>query len=100
MSGRRRRFSAEFKVEAAYWVINTGRPVAEVARELTLGDALLAGWVRAERARIEARIRTEVELAELLRLRKQVSELEKDNAFLGKVSAYFAANPPKRSDLL
>ena len=87
MSGRRRRFSAEFKVEAAHRVIDTGRPVAEVARELTLGDALLAGWVRAERA-------------ELLRLRKQVSELEKDNAFLGKVSAYFAANPPRRSDLL
>ena len=106
MSGRRRRFSAEFKVEAAHRVIDTGRPVAEVVRELTLGDALLAGWVRAERARMEAAKGTElepltgVERAELLRLRKQVSELEKDNAFLGKVSAYFAANPPKRSDLL
>ena len=43
---------------------------------------------------------TGVERAELLRLRKQVSELERDNAFLGIVSAYFAANPPKRSDLL
>jgi hypothetical protein len=45
MSGRRRRLSAEFKVEAAHRVIDTGRPVAEVARELTLGDALLAGGV-------------------------------------------------------
>ena len=106
MSGRRRRFSAEFKVEAAHRVIDTGRPVAEVARELTLGDALLTIWVRAERARMEAAKGTELEpltgaeRAELLRLRKQVSELEKDNAFLGKVSAYFAANPPRRSDLL
>ena len=38
------------------------------------------------------------ERAELARLRKQVVDLEKDVAFLGKVSAYFAANPPKRSD--
>ena len=87
MSGRRRRFTAEFKVETAHQVIDTGRSVAEVAWELTLGDALLAGWVRAERA-------------ELLRLHKQFSELEKDKTFLGKVSAYSAANPPKRSDLL
>ncbi len=54
MSGRRRRFSTECRDEAAHGVIDTGRPVAVVARELTLGDALLAGWVRAERARIEA----------------------------------------------
>lgn len=41
MSGRYRRFSAEFKVEAAHRIIDTGGPVAEVSRELTLGDALL-----------------------------------------------------------
>ena len=31
------------------------------------------------------------ERAELLRLRRQVGELEKDNVFLVKASAYFAA---------
>ncbi|MFC3439590.1 hypothetical protein ACFOS0_36420, partial [Nocardia seriolae] len=36
------------------------------------------------------------ERAELLRLRKQVSELEKDNAFLVKASAYFAAMQKNR----
>jgi len=57
MSGRRRRFSVDFKVEAAHRVIDTGRSVAEVGRELMLGDALFAGWVRAERARMEAGMR-------------------------------------------
>ena len=71
MSGRRRRFSDEFKVEAAHRVIDSGRPVSEVARESTIGKPLLGGWVRAERA-------------ELLRLRKQVVEQEKDLVFLGK----------------
>ena len=42
MSGRRRRFSAEFKVEAADRVIDFEGSVAEVAREFTLGAALLA----------------------------------------------------------
>ncbi len=77
MSGRRR-FSAEFKVEAAHRVIDSGRPISEVARELTIGEPLLGGWVRAERARMEAAKGTELEpltgaeRADLLCLRKQV----------------------------
>ena len=50
-------------------------------------------WVGAERRRMEAAKGTEdepltpVERAELVRLRKQVAELQKDNEFLGKASA-------------
>jgi transposase-like protein len=39
------------------------------------------------------------ERAELVRLRRQVAEQEKDLAFLGKATAYFASKPPKQSDL-
>jgi transposase-like protein len=39
------------------------------------------------------------ERAELVRLRRQVAEQEKDLAFLGKAAAYFASNPPKQRDL-
>jgi transposase len=105
MSGRRK-YSAEFKVEAAHRVIDSGRSVSEVARELTIGEMSLGRWVRDERARMEAAKGTELEpltgaeRAELMRLRKQVHELSRDNEFLGKASAYFAANPPKRSDSL
>ena len=105
MSGRRK-YSAEFKVEAAHPVIDSGRSVSEVARELTIGEMSLGRWVRDERARMEAAKGTELEpltgaeRAELMRLRKQVHELSRDNEFLGKASAYFAANPPKRSDSL
>ena len=54
-------------------------------------------WVKDERRRIAAaEVHGEkpleaAERAELLRLRRQVAELEKDNAFLVKASAYFAA---------
>jgi transposase-like protein len=37
--------------------------------------------------------------AELVRLRRQVAEQEKDLAFLGKAAAYFASGPPKQRDL-
>lgn len=36
---------------------------------------------------------------ELLRLRRQVAEQEKDLAFLGKAAAYFAAKPPSKNGL-
>jgi transposase len=104
MSASRRKFTTEYKVEAAHRVIDSGRSIAEVARELNVGEQSLGTWVRDERRRIEASKGTELEpltgaeRAELLRLRRQVAELEKDNAFLGKASAYFASNPPKRSD--
>jgi transposase-like protein len=39
------------------------------------------------------------ERAELLRLRRDVAEKDKDLAFLGKAAAYFASNPPKQRDL-
>jgi len=100
----RRKFTAEFKVQAAHRVIDSGRSVAEVARELNVGEQSLGGWVRDERRRMAAVQGTErepltaAERAELTGLRKQVGELEKDLAFLGKAAAYFAANPPKRSD--
>ena len=102
----RRKFSTEFKVEAAHRVIDSGRPVAQVARELSVSELSLGRWVRDERVRIEAAKGTELEpltgaeRAELLRLRKQVYELTRDNEFLGKSAAYFASNPLKRSGLL
>lgn len=40
------------------------------------------------------------ERAELLRLRRQVAELEKDNAFLATASAYFAAMQKNRNGSL
>ncbi len=45
MSNQRRRFSTEYKVEAAHRVIDSGRYVAEVARELGINEMSLGNWV-------------------------------------------------------
>lgn len=96
-SRKRRSYTAEYKVEAAHRVIDSERSIAEVARELGIDAGMLSVWVKDERRRVAAaevvgdRALQPAERAELLRLRRQVAELEKDNAFLVKASAYFAA---------
>ena len=91
---KRRSYTAEYKVEAAHRVIDSGRTISEVARELGIDAGMLSVWVKDERRRITAaEVHSEkpleaAERAELLRLRRQVTELEKDNAFLVKASAY------------
>jgi transposase len=101
MSRTRRSFTTEYKVEAAHRVIDSGRTIAEVAREIGVNEGLLGRWVADERRRIEAAAArdevplTPAERTELGRLRKQVAEQEKDIAFLKKASAYFAASQPK-----
>jgi transposase-like protein len=100
---KRRSYTAEYKVEAAHRVIDSGRTVAEVARELGIDPGMLSVWVKDERRRIAAaEVHEEkpleaAERSELLRLRKQVVELEKDNAFLVKASVYFAAMQKNRN---
>lgn len=56
MSKSRRAFTPEYKVEAAHRVIDTGRNIAEVARELDLGEQLL-GRSHTERASHERALR-------------------------------------------
>ena len=42
----RRQFTAEFKRDAVDLVRTTGRPIAEIARELGIYDSTLGNWVR------------------------------------------------------
>ena len=105
MGATRRKFTLEFRTEAAHRVIDTGRTVRDVAKELSVLEGSLSVWVRDERRRMEAleasanEPLTTAERAELLRLRREVAEKDKDLAFLGKAAAYFASNPPKQKDL-
>jgi transposase len=45
----RRQFTAEFKHDAVELVRTTGRPIAEIARELGIYDSTLGNWVRQDR---------------------------------------------------
>lgn len=75
MSGKRKKFTPEFREQAARLVIETGRPVAHVAAEIGVGEQLLGRWVRQARdAAVSgdtARVLDVDERAELERLRRR-----------------------------
>jgi len=88
-------FTPEYKDEAVKLVINTGRTVAIVARELGLNEATLGRWMNAFRARATAGdagrgCLSDTERAELLLLRRENSDVKLDRAFLKKASLFFA----------
>jgi transposase len=92
MPERRRKFTPEFKAEAVKLVIETARPVAEVAREIHVHEGTLGSWVnryRAEHAQDEPPL-TVSERARLRELERENRELRMKTEFLGKAAAFFA----------
>ena len=92
MPESRRSFTPEFKDQAVKLVIETSRPVAEVAREIHVNEGTLGSWVnryRAEHADDEPPL-TISERARLRELEKEVRELRMKAEFLGKAAAFFA----------
>jgi transposase-like protein len=95
VAGKYRKFSPEFREEAARMVVETSRPIADVARELGINETSLGNWVRAYRqkhAGDEPPLRLP-ERARLRELERRNRELEMENAFLKKAAAYFAREP-------
>jgi transposase len=92
MGRQRRVFTPEYKDEAVKLVIDTGRAVATVARELGINEATLGRWVNSFKGHQDAGdgALSETERAELARLRRENSELKMDRAFLKKASLFFA----------
>jgi transposase len=73
----RRKFDREFKEGAVRIVRETGKPIAQVARELGINEGTLGNWVAIDRRAREGGNGglSESERAELLRLRKENAEL-------------------------
>jgi transposase len=73
----RRKFDRDFKEGAVRLVRETGKPIAQVARELGIHDGTLGNWVNADRRRRDGAdgVIREDERAELARLRKENAEL-------------------------
>jgi transposase len=95
VSGKYQKFSPEFREEAARMVVETSRPIADVARELGINETSLGNWVRAYRDK-HAGDEPPLQLSERARLReleRRNRELEMENAFLKKAAAYFAREP-------
>ena len=89
----RRRFTDAFKSEAVRLTRESGRPVAQVARELGISDNVLYRW-RNEERQVESQGRTRqavrAGLDELTRLKRENETLRKERDFLKRAAAFFA----------
>jgi len=106
MGSTRRRFSDEYKVEAVGLVIDTGRSVAEVSRNIGVHQMTLGKWVKNEKEKRESVVPVAAPLTEsgrfdLLKLRRQaeddkstIAELRMRVEFAKKVATWFAQEKP------
>ncbi|MGI5149550.1 transposase [Plantactinospora sp. CA-294935] len=78
MTETRRQFDPEFRAGAVRIVRETGKSIAQVARDLEVNGGTLANWVKKDRERrgeTAAGQLAEDERAELARLRRENAEL-------------------------
>ena len=96
MPEQRRRFSAQFKAEAVQMVIETGRPIAQVARDLGIHDGTLGNWVNAWRREHpeSEQAASPVEAARVKEMEDELRRLRMENEFLKKAAAFFARTHP------
>jgi transposase-like protein len=90
--GKGKRYSPEFKEQAARKVVDNSLPIAQVARELGVNDTTLGFWVKDYRKKLSGQpLPPDMPDAERVReLERRVRELETENTFLKKAAAYFA----------
>ena len=92
MGSKRTKFTATFKEEAVKMVVESSRPIAQVARELSINAGTLGNWVDRYR---DAHLVEEAPLSvpdriRLKELEVENRELRMKNEFLGKAAAFFA----------
>jgi transposase len=93
----RRQFTDEFKSEAVRLTRESGRPVAQVGRELGISDNVLYRWITEQRyVESQGRTRQSVRAGqeELTRLKRENEILRKERDFLKRAAAFFARESP------
>jgi transposase len=89
----KRKFTPEFKREAVRLVLDEGKTVGKVAKDLDLTDSGLRVWVereKIERGQGKPGALNAAERAELARLRKENRILQMEREILKKAAAFFA----------
>ena len=90
----RRRFSREFKIEAVRLASQEGVPIAQVARDLGVGDGVLRRWKQQyEEDPTHAfggsgRVAPRDE--ELVRVKRELARVKRERDFLKSAAVFFA----------
>jgi transposase len=88
-----RKYPQELRDRAVRLVMESDRPIAQIAADLGVHREALRTWVRQAQADAGTRPEqlTSAEREELKRLRKENNELKRANEILKAASAFFAA---------
>ena len=86
----RRRFTREYKAQAVQHLIESGKPLVELAAELDVSPGQLSQWRNEQLAAgsAEALAARKAEQAETQRLRREVKRLEEEVEILRKAAAF------------
>ena len=94
MAKTRRTFTPEFKAEAVRRIAEQGKSLAEVARELGLGESMLRAWkqalARGGDQAFPGKGNPPAAEEELRRLRAEVKRLTMGRDILKRATAFFA----------
>ena len=97
MGKKRRSFTKEFKIEAVRLIVEEGRRISELSRELGVGENLLSRWKKkSEGGKIDpfpGKGRLSPEDDELRRLRRENERLRMERDILKKAVAIFSEEP-------
>ena len=88
----RRSFTDEFKAGAVRLVLDEGKTVSQVGRDLDVSQSVVGNWVkqaRADRSNGKTGLTTE-ERGEFVKLRREERELRLERDILKKAAAFFA----------
>ena len=96
MPEQRRKFSPQFRAEAVQMVLQTNKPIAEVARDLGVNEGTLGNWVNIWRREHPEPV-PDLSPVERVRVKEMEGELRRlrmENEFLKKAAAFFARTQP------
>jgi transposase-like protein len=86
MPEQRRKYSPQFRAEAVQMVLETGKPIAEVARDLGINEGTLGNWVNLWRRDNPEPVPelNPVERARVKEMEDEIRRLRMENEFLKK----------------
>jgi transposase len=92
MGQARKKYTQEYKDEAVELVISSGRPIAEIARNLGINEGTLANWVNTAKksGKLKEKPLDTDERARLKELEDENRRLRMERDFLKKAAAWFA----------
>jgi transposase len=90
MAQHRRKFSPRFKAEAIQFVLQSGRPITQIARELEINKGTLHNWVNTWKGNNPEPLMapTPMESAAVAEMETEIRRLPTENEFLKKAAAF------------